>query len=109
MSDLNAQKIFGEILPSKLEGNEGARSANAVYVFDIEGDTGGTWTVDLTKDADFVTEGAVDDPQCTITMKESDFVSLWEGNLPGPQAFMMGKLKIKGDMGLAMKLQNFLG
>ena len=109
MSDLNAQKIFGEILPAKLDGNEGARSANAVYVFDIDGDTGGTWTVDLTKDADFVTDGAVDEPQCTIAMKEADFVSLWEGKLPGAQAFMMGKLKIKGDMGLAMKLQNFLG
>jgi len=107
MSELSAQKIFGEILPSKLEGNAGARSANAVYVFDIDGS--GTWTVDLTKEADFVTEGAADNAQCTIAMKEADFVSLWEGKLPGPQAFMMGKLKIKGDMGLAMKLQNFLG
>lgn len=112
MSDLNAQKIFGEILPEKLDGNEGARSANAVYVFDIQGDGDGevgTWTVDLTKDADFVTEGTSDSAQCTIRMKEKDFVSLWEGKLPGPQAFMMGKLKIEGDMGLAMKLQNFLG
>ena len=109
MSELSAQRIFGEILPSKLEGNEGARAANAVYVFAITGDTGGTWTVDLTKDADFVTEGKADNAQCTITMTEPDFVSLWAGNLPGPQAFMMGKLKIEGDMGLAMKLQNFLG
>ena len=109
MSDLNAQQIFNDILPEKLEGNEKARSANAVYVFDLDGDTGGTWTVDLTKDADFVTEGAVDEADCTISMKEDDFVKLWEGKLPGAQAFMMGKLKIKGDMGLAMKLQNFIG
>ena len=109
MSELTAQKIFGEILPNKLSDNESARSVGAVYVFDIGGDAGGTWTVDLTKDADFVTEGASDNAQCTITMKEEDFVKLWEGKLPGPQAFMMNKLKIKGDMGLAMKLQNFLG
>jgi putative sterol carrier protein len=109
MSDLNAQKIFGEILPEKLEGNDKARSADAVYVFDIDGDNGGTWTVDLTTDSDFVTEGGSDDADCTISMKEDDFVKLWEGKLPGAQAFMMGKLKIQGDMGLAMKLQNFLG
>lgn len=109
MSDLTAQKIFGEILPAKLEGNEKARSANAVYVFNIDGPTGGTWTVDLKNEGEPVTEGAADDVQCTINMKEDDFVKLWEGKLPGAQAFMMGKLKISGDMGLAMKLQNFLG
>jgi len=42
-------------------------------------------------------------------MKDGDFVDMWEGNLPAPQAFMMGKVKIQGDMGLAMKLQNFIG
>ena len=60
-------------------------------------------------DADFVTAGASDDAQCTISMTEDDFLGLWTGSLPGPQAFMMGKLKIDGDMGLAMKLQSFLG
>ncbi len=110
MSELTAQEIFGEILPAKLEGNEKAKSVNAVYVFNIDGPTGGTWTVDLKSDGDdIVSEGASDDVQCTVNMKEADFVKLWEGKLPGAQAFMMGKLKIQGDMGLAMKLQNFLG
>lgn len=109
MSDVTVQEIFGSILPEKLEDNEKATSANAVYQFNIDGDGGGTWTVDLTKDTDFVTEGEADDADCTITMKEGDFVNLWTGKLKGPQAFMMGKLKIKGNTGLAMKLQNFIG
>jgi len=109
MSDLTAKQIFDDILPDKLEGNEKAKAVGAVYVFNIEGDHGGTWTIDLTKDTDFVTEGDSDDVQCTVKMKESDFVDMWNGKLPGAQAFMMGKLKIEGDMGLAMKLQNFLG
>ena len=37
-----------------------------------------------------------------------DFVDLATGKLDGTMAFMSGKLKIKGDMGLAMKLQNIL-
>ena len=107
MSDVTADTIFGEILPKKLASNPEATKANAIYVFTIGDDR--SWTVDLTKDADFVTSGASEDAQCTITMSEDDFLGLWNGTLPGAQAFMMGKLKIDGDMGLAMKLQSFLG
>ena len=109
MSELTAAKIFAEDLPAKLEANaDNVKSVNAIYQFNIDGDNGGTWVVDLTKDTDFVSEGPSDDPDCTVSMKEADFVSMIEGKLPGPQAFMMGKLKIQGDMGLAMKLQKFI-
>ena len=109
MADQNAAQIFNEDFPAKLEKNaDSVTSVDAVYQFDIDGDHGGTWVVDLTKDTDFVSEGSADDPDCVVAMKESDFVDMWNGKLPGPQAFMMGKLKIKGDMGLAMKLQKFL-
>ena len=110
MAEQNAQEIFNDTLPKRLNENaEKVKKINAVYQFNIDGDNGGTWTVDLTQDQDFVSEGPADSANCTVSMKESDFVDLWNGKLPGPQAFMMGKLKIQGDMGLAMKLQNFLG
>ncbi|NLA04878.1 MAG: SCP2 sterol-binding domain-containing protein, partial [Firmicutes bacterium] len=38
-----------------------------------------------------------------------DFGSLLDGKLNATSAFMAGKLKVKGDMGLAMKLQSLLG
>ena len=44
-------------------------------------------------------------PSITITMKESDYLDMINGKLNGQMAFMMGKLKIVGDMGLALKLQ----
>lgn len=110
MSDLNAKKIFQEVLPANLAENpDKAKSTNAIYQFNITGDDGGTWSLDFTKDEDFVSEGETADAQCTITMKDSDFVDMWEGRLSGPQAFMMNKIKIQGNMGLAMKLQNFIG
>lgn len=109
MSDLTAAQIFNQDLPSKLNTNaESVSKVDAIYQFNIDGDNGGTWVVDLTKSSDFVSEGGSDDADCVVNMKESDFVDMWNGKLPGPQAFMMGKLKIKGDMGLAMKLQKFL-
>ncbi len=109
MSDLTATQIFNDELPSKLESNaDSVKKVDAIYQFNIDGDNGGTWTVDLTKDGDFVSEGESDDADCVVSMKEADFVSMWNGKLPGAQAFMTGKLKIKGDMGLAMKLQKII-
>ena len=46
--------------------------------------------------------------QFTITMKDEDFVKLMNGELNGQVAFMSGKLKFKGSMSTAMKLQGLL-
>lgn len=45
---------------------------------------------------------------CTIKMAFSDLVDLTGGKLDGMSAFMTGKLKIEGDMSVAMKLQTIL-
>jgi putative sterol carrier protein len=45
---------------------------------------------------------------CTIKMDFNDFTNLIGGSLDGMTAFMTGKLKIEGDMGVAMKLQSIL-
>lgn len=98
---------FEDILTANMTEDK-AKSVDAVYQFDIEGDDGGTWTVDLTAAADWVSAGPSDKAQCTIGMTTTDFMDMVEGRLDGTQAFMMGKLKIDGDMGLAMKLTTIL-
>jgi putative sterol carrier protein len=45
---------------------------------------------------------------CTLRMDFSDFSDMISGKLDGMTAFMTGKLKIEGDMGVAMKLQSIL-
>lgn len=110
MADLTPRTIFEQEIPNKLTENPSkAQGINAVYQFNITGDDGGTWVVDLTQDSDWVSEGPSSDADCTVTVASKDFVDMVTGKLPGPQAFMMGKLKIEGDMGLAMKLGNVLG
>ena len=42
--------------------------------------------------------------QCTMAISIENFMEMAEGNLDGTAAFMSGKLKIQGDMGIAMKL-----
>lgn len=109
MADLTANEIFNDILPEKLESNEDIEDIDAIYEFDVSGDDGGTWTIDFTKDDDFVSEGSSDDADCTIEVSGSDFVGMWNGDLSGQQLFMMGKISVDGDMGLALKLQKFIG
>ncbi len=88
---------------------EKAKSINAVYQFNITGDQGGTWTVDLASDPPTVSEGESGKAQCTITIADQDWLGLLAGKLNGQQLFMSGKLKIAGDMSLAMKLQKVTG
>ncbi len=81
-----------------------AKQIGAVYKFVLEGEGGGTWIMDL-RDDPKVTEGD-GDAQCTILMDAGDYVDMMEGRAQGQQLFFMGKLRIEGDMGLAMKLQS---
>ena len=52
-----------------------------------------------------VQDGKHDSPTITICMKEGDYLDMVNGKLNGQMAFMSGKLKVAGDMGLAMRLQ----
>lgn len=110
MSELTAQEIFEKILPESLIDNEKAAKVHAVYQFVInDGPDSKTWTVDLNKTEGHVSEGGETKPDCTLEMTADNFVKLWTGELNGMKAMMMGKLKIKGNMGLATKLQAFIG
>ena len=88
--------------PSKSQG------MNAVYAFDLSGDDGGQYHIALKDGTADVGQGSPENPNITISMKSEDFVDLALGKLDGTMAFMSGKIKIKGDMGLAMKLQSVL-
>ena len=106
---LTPKEIFEEKIAQNLAKNPSvAEKINASYQFELTGDNGGKWAVDLTKKSDFVVPGQISDPKVTITMSAKDFVDLVEGRLNGQMAFMQGKLKLKGDMSLALKLQQIL-
>jgi putative sterol carrier protein len=76
----------------------------AVYKFVLEGADGGTWLVNL-KDKPGVAKN--DGPaDVTLSMNATDFVDLLEGRANGQQLYFQGKLRIDGNIGLALKLQN---
>ncbi|MGF1510108.1 MAG: SCP2 sterol-binding domain-containing protein [Myxococcota bacterium] len=105
-----AKEIFETKIADRLAGKPDiAKQVNNTYQFDLTGEDSGTWHIDLTKESGHVGEGAIENPGVIITMAGSDFVDLVEGRLNGQMAFMQGKLKVKGDMSLALKLQQVLG
>jgi putative sterol carrier protein len=107
---LTPKSFFEEKLSKGLTDDPSrASSIGAIYQFNITGDDGGSWTVDLTKTEGWINAGEAENAECTITMTSEDFVDMITGKLAGPQAFMQGKLKIAGNMALAMKLSNILG
>lgn len=110
MSELTCQDVFHKKIAERLQANpDVAKKINSSYQFDLTGDGGGQWAVDLTKEGGQVVDGTIATPGVTVTMKAADFLDLVAGKLNGQMAFMTGKLKIKGDMSLALKLQQLLG
>jgi putative sterol carrier protein len=104
------KQYFEEKIARKLQDRPDiSKAVNSVYEFNITGDNGGVWTVDLTKEPGAVTAGSTGGAKCTVTAATGDFMNIVSGKMNPQMAFMSGKLKIKGDMGLAMKLQKVIG
>jgi putative sterol carrier protein len=110
MADITPKTIIEEQMAQRLQANAAmAKEINAVLHFQIDGPTGGTWTVDCTKDKDWIKAGAEGTPKMTIVCSDVDFVKIVKKELNAQMAAMQGKLKFKPmDMGLAMKLGKLL-
>ena len=99
------KEVFDQKIGPKVKAKpELAASIGGVVIMHITGDNGGDWTLDCTKSPAVLCEGALADPKIEMTMEAADFVSMANGNLNPQMAFLGGKLKVKGDMGLALKL-----
>ena len=93
-----------EALPQYLVP-EKAGSTKATIQFDLSGDAAGKWWVKIHDGKAESGKGdAPDAANLTLLADSHDFVKIMLGQLDGTAAFMQGKLKIKGDMGLAIKL-----
>ena len=76
----------------------------------IAGSQAGTYHIDLKNGAGSVGAGEPSGQAAdvTFTLKDTDFVSMFEGKLKPTNAFMTGKLKLAGDMGKAMALEKMM-
>jgi putative sterol carrier protein len=101
-------EIFTDINMRLANSAVATSGTRAAYQFDLSGDEGGSYHIVLDGASGDAGPGAPENPNTTISMSAGDFVALSTGQLDPTMAFMTGKLKVKGDMGLAMKLQSIL-
>ncbi|XP_063311373.1 hydroxysteroid dehydrogenase-like protein 2 [Pelobates fuscus] len=94
----------------KLIGEDTVNSTKGVYQFVISGAEEGKWFLDLKNDKGKVGEGEPSyKADVVMSMDSEDFVKMFAGKLKPTLAFMSGKLKIKGDISLAIKLEKLMG
>jgi putative sterol carrier protein len=94
----NHEKAF---LPEKAVG------VNAVVQYHLTGDEGGDWIITIQDGKCSVAEGVAEKPTVTLTADAQDLKDVLTGKANGMTYFMQGKLKLAGDLNLAMKLTSF--
>ncbi|NXC77161.1 NLTP protein, partial [Anhinga anhinga] len=102
--------VFKEI-EKKLqeEGEQFVKKIGGVFAFKIKDGPDGkeaTWIVDVKNGKGSVAVNSDKKADCTITMADADLLALMTGKMNPQTAFFQGKLKVSGNMGMAMKLQN---
>ena len=92
------EKMPGAFIPEK------ARGLDAVIQFKFTGAEPGDWFAAIKDGKVDVQHGTNPSPKMTLSADSSDYVKIFTGELDGMQAFMQGKIKLTGDLNLAMKL-----
>lgn len=99
------KEVFAKIEEQLKADPAKAKEIDGIFKFDVTGAAAGIWIVDCKAVA--VTEGD-GEADVTITVGDDDLVAIDAEELDAMQAFMLGKVQVEGDMGLAMKLQEIL-
>ena len=95
-------------LPERFNADQ-AGDMEAAIQFDLDGAGGGQWWAKIAGGAIETGAGAVEAPAMTLKCAAADWAAITQGELNPVSAFMQGKIKIEGDMSLAMKLQALFG
>jgi len=99
------REFFDELAAKTAGGTERTRGLTASYRFDVEG--AGSWRVEVDDGAVTVSES--DGPaDCVIAAPEDLFLRIVRGQQSPMGAFLMGKIRVDGDTGLAMRLKDLL-
>jgi len=106
-----SKQIFDKIADAlKADGPTYVNKIKGTYAFKIKGGPDGKegyWIINAKDGNGSVEFNGKEKPDVTLVMQDGDLVDLMTGKLNSQKAFFQGKLKVKGNMGLAMKLQEF--
>lgn len=104
-----AENVINEFMTRLPESFQPEKAAglDATLQFMLTGAEAGEWYAVIKDSKCSVVRGTTPSPKITVTMDSMDFMKLLTGQLDGIQAFMQGKIRLAGDMNLAIKMMNF--
>jgi len=88
----------GSFQPAKAKG------VHARYQWDLSGPNGGKWWIEVNNGTYKMGKGKIPDPNVTFIAKDKDWVAICRDQLSGTWAYFTGRLKVRGDQGVARKL-----
>ncbi|MFT7580835.1 MAG: putative sterol carrier protein [Myxococcota bacterium] len=97
--------VFTEMDEMLKADPEKTKAIDGSFKFNVTGEGAGLWVVDCREVEVREVDGEAD---VTITVDGADLVAIRDGELDPMQAFMIGKVQVDGDYGLAMKLRDIL-
>lgn len=105
---MSVADIFSN-MPGRFQADKAA-GTNMGILFDLSGENGGQWFVNIADGRLDVTQGApAAAPSATVKMTADDFAAMSSGSMNPMMAFMTGKIKVDGDLNSVMKFQSMVG
>ena len=101
-TDSTPQQIFDSMRSSFQPAK--AKGVHASYQWDLSGPNGGQWWIEVNDGTYKMGKGTIPDPSVTFIAKDKDWVAICHDQLSGTWAYMTGRLKVRGDQGVARKL-----
>ena len=103
------EAINSVLQSSEADRKDAIKQGNAVFAFTLKNKAGVTesWHIDL-KEKGAVGTGLGSKPTVTLSLSDEDFGKLVSGKANAQRLFMSGKLKIKGDVMKATKMEPIL-
>jgi hypothetical protein len=90
--------LRGSFQPAKAKG------VHARYQWDLSGPNGGEWWIVVNEGTYKMGKGKISDPNVTFIASDKDWVAICHDQLSGTWAYFTGRLKVRGDHGIARKL-----
>jgi len=102
MAELAVKKLM-ERLPDAFISEKSA-GINAVIQLHITGEGGGDWVLTIQNKTCRLQDGIAANPNLVLEGDTANIIDIFTGKLDGMRAFMQGKLVLRGDIGMAMRL-----
>jgi putative sterol carrier protein len=107
MRRISSCQEYFETVPERFVADQ-AKGVDATFVYELDGNGGGTWTVRVKDGTVSVEPGVAANPTVTYKMAAEAYVQLANGEINGAKAFLTRKLKVSGSIPMAQKMNKFL-